>query len=264
MLRAAAGLLLAGGVATVAHRAGSLSASGRRAATVMGTLVAIAGWGWAALLIGYFIASSLLTRLGRATKRARTAAVLPDAEARTAVQVFANGGLFATGVLVATLTGELRWAVAGCGALAAAAADTWATELGTLWGGVPRSIMSGRVMAPGESGGVTLVGSMGSAMAASLVAIAAVPLLAIPSTAGTIAALVVAGLAGSAGDSLLGATLQSTRWCATCHGWTERPIHPCGSRTEPRRGVRWMTNDAVNLLATVVGALVALALVPLR
>lgn len=251
--------MIAGGVALAARRAGSLTRSGQWAATALGTAVTAAGWGWAALLIGYFITSSALTRMGRTAKAARTASMLPEQEARTATQVFANGGVFATGVVLGALLGDPRWAVAGSGALAAAAADTWATELGTLWGGVPRSILSGRAVEPGESGGITLVGLGGSALAAVLVALAAEAIL-MPEGRIT-SGLAIAGLAGSVGDSLLGATVQSKRWCARCRTWTERWVHPCGSDTDHLRGVRWMTNDTVNLLATVVGALVALALV---
>lgn len=246
-------------MALAARRAGSLTRSGQWAATVLGTLVTAAGWGWAALLVGYFVSSSALTRLGRAAKAARTASVLPEQEARTATQVLANGGLFATGVVLAALLDDPRWAIAGSGALAAAAADTWATELGTLWGGVPRSILSGRAVEPGESGGITLVGLGGSALAAVLVALAAGAILAADRNGTT--GLILAGLAGSVGDSLLGATVQSKRWCARCRTWTERWVHPCGIATSHLRGVRWMTNDTVNLLATVVGALVALAVV---
>ena len=60
-----------------------------------------------------------------------------------------------------------------------------------------------------------------------------------------------------AADSLLGATLQSKRWCEQCKRWTERRVHTCQYRTRHARGVRWMTNDTVNLLATACGALAA-------
>ena len=71
--------------------------------------------------------------------------------------------------------------------------------------------------------------------------------------------LASAGLAGSVGDSLLRAGLQSKRWCEPCRTWTERRVHTCKYRTQHARGLRWMTNDTVNFLATAIGALVALA-----
>ena len=84
-------------------------------------------------------------------------------------------------------------------------------------------------------------------------------LLAAPGGVAADAAFAVglAGLVGSAADSLLGATLQSKRWCEQCKRWTERRVHTCQYRTRHARGVRWMTNDTVNLLATACGALAA-------
>jgi len=226
---------------------------------VLGTLVVAAGWGWGVLLIAYFVASSLLTRLGSERKRARTATVLPEQSDRNARQVIANGGVFAGLIVLGEASGDTRYLVAGVGALAAAAADTWATEIGTLWGGTPYSIRTGRAVAPGESGGLTVVGSAASVVAAALVAAAAS--LLIPGSAtgwgSPVFAVLAAGIAGSLGDSVLGATLQSKRWCEQCRTSTERRVHSCHYRTQHASGLRWMNNDTVNLLATVIGATVA-------
>lgn len=258
-------------IAAAARRAGSLTESGQWAAFVVGTAATTAGWEWSFLLIAYFVASSALTRFGHVTKAERTASTLPDARGRNAVQVFANGGVFAAAVLTGSFvsdaagqapTTHLAWHVAGLGALAAAAADTWATEIGTLWGGTPRLLLSGRPVPPGVSGGVTLAGSGASVVAAALIAMAATVILGEAALAGPVArAVFLGGVVGSLFDSLLGATLQSKRWCERCRTWTERRVHTCQYRTQHARGLRWMTNDTVNFLATVGGALVALLLV---
>jgi uncharacterized protein (TIGR00297 family) len=264
--RALAGALVAGLVAAAARRGGALSASGQWAAFVIGTAVAAVGWWWAALLIAWFAASSLLTRAGHARKRALAGSVLPDDTARGATQVLANGGVFAMLLLAGAASGDLRFGVAAAGALAAAAADTWATEVGLLWGGTPRMILTGDRLAPGRSGGVTILGVAASVIAAALLAWGARALLGTDRdpTESIFRAVFTGGLAGSVADSVLGATLQSKRWCDQCRAWTERRVHSCGYRTQHARGARWMTNDAVNLLATVAGALVALgALGPL-
>jgi len=246
-------------VSFAARRAGSLSADGHWVAFVLGTFVVAAGWGWGVLLIAYFVASSLLTRLGSSRKRARTETMLPEQSERHARQVLANGGVFAGLIVLGEASGDARYLVAGVGALAAAAADTWATEIGTLWGGTPRSIRTGRAVAPGESGGVTVVGSAASVVAAVLVAAAASRL--IPTSASglgsPVLAVLAAGIGGSLGDSVLGATLQSKRWCEQCHEWTERRVHTCHYRTQHSSGLRWMNNDMVNLFATAIGATVA-------
>lgn len=246
-----------------AGRAGSLAPSGRWAAVIVGTLATVAGWGWAALLVGWFVASSALTRMGHAQKLARTAGVLAPSSARTAIQVGANGSLFAIGALLGTVTGDVRASVMAMGALAAAAADTWATELGVLWGGPPRALFGGGYLAPGMSGGVTAIGLLASVAGAAAVGVAGAVL--VPSLPWTslVIATATAGVLGGLADSALGATVQARRWCATCAKETEREVHDCGTRTTHARGLPWMTNDTVNLLATLVGALAALALVGL-
>jgi len=242
----------------LARRAHALSTSGALAATLVGAMSAAAGWGWAALLIGWFVASSALTRLGATAKRARTQATLPAATARTATQVWANGGVYAVAALAATWSGHAAFAGAALGALAAAAADTWATEVGLLFGGEPRSILGGGAMEPGLSGGVTWPGSIGGAAGATAVASAAVALQLAASA--SMAAIAAAGVLGGLGDSLLGATVQAKRHCPRCNRWTERATHDCGVATEHRRGWRWMTNDTVNLGATFIGAAAAVLL----
>ena len=70
--------------------------------------------------------------------------------------MLANGGVFAVAALFAA-SGRVPgwdWAVVAFGALAAAASDTWATEIGTLAARPPRSIVSLKVLPTGTSGGV--------------------------------------------------------------------------------------------------------------
>lgn len=241
----------------VAGRAGSLAPSGRWAAVIAGAAATMAGWWWAALLVGWFVASSALTRFGHARKAARTAGAIAPSSARTAIQVGANGSLFAILAVLGTVTGDARASVMALGALAAAAADTWATELGVLFGGPPRSLFGGRTLAPGMSGGVTVVGLLASVAGAAAVGMAGA--LLVPTLVwGSLAiAVATAGVLGGLADSALGATVQVRRVCATCAKETEREVHDCGTRTTPARGLRWMTNDTVNLLATLVGALFA-------
>jgi uncharacterized protein (TIGR00297 family) len=232
---------------------------GHWAAFVLGTLVVAAGWAWGGLLVAYFVTSSALTRFGHARKQERTESMLAAPSARNAWQVMANGGLFGLLIVLGEFTGDTRLLVAGLGALSAAAADTWATEIGTLWGGAPRSILTGGVVAPGASGGVTAAGSLASVVAAALMAAAAHWTFVLSGLDGSPAlAVLVGGIGGSLGDSVLGATLQSKRWCEQCRTWTERKVHVCQYRTRHASGLRWMNNDTVNLLATAIGAALAI------
>jgi len=253
--RSLAGLLLAGGVAVAARRLGSLTTSGAWAAAALGTTATAASWGFATALIAWFVVSSALTRWGRELKRARSASVLPDERGRDATQVLANGAVFAACALGSTLVPSFALGAMAYGALAAAAADTWATEIGLRFGATPRNIISWRPVEPGTSGGVTLPGFAGALGGALFVAG-----LAGAANLVSVLALVSAGINGSIADSLLGATLQTRRRCTNCGAETERQTHSCGGATERVGGLGWMTNDTVNFLATVVGALTLLAI----
>ncbi len=252
--RAAVGLLLASAMAISSARLRLLSPSGAIAAVASGTACAAAGWSWAILLVAFFAVSSALTRVGGSRKRVTEGLVEKGGE-RDALQVFANGGVFALAALLSLVVPWIGWQVVGAGALAAAAADTWSTEIGTLAGRPPVSITTWRPLPTGTSGGVTILGSLGGLAGAAFVAF-------LVGASGWPAAAVVGalagGIAGTAADSLLGATVQARRRCARCAVATERVMHMCGERTEPAGGFQWLDNDGVNLAATLTGAAVAL------
>ena len=69
----------------------------------------------------------------------------------------------------------------------------------------------------------------------------------------------IGGLAGSLFDSLLGATVQQIYYCDVCQKDTERKIHKCGTETRSLRGWSWLNNDLVNLVASFVGGIMAVA-----
>jgi uncharacterized protein (TIGR00297 family) len=130
--------------------------------------------------------------------------------------VLANGGIAA----LAALAGNWTWFA---GALAAANADTWATEIGSHSRTPPRLITTGLRVPAGTDGGMTLLGTAGGIAGAGFVAVLASVLGQRSSPV-----IAVAGIAGMLLDSLLGATVQGK--------------------------VAWMDNDAVNLAATLSGA----------
>lgn len=249
------GLVLSLAIGGIAWRAGALSRSGLLAAAVCGTLCVAAGWGWASLLILYFLAASALSRAGSGAKDDRTRGVVAKGGARDARQVMANGGVYSALAVLAASSGAplLTWGAVG--ALAASSSDTWATEIGVALGGAPRAIIGWTYVRPGESGGITFAGLVGSASGAAWIGLVAL-LAGFPR--GIAIAALLAGIGGSIVDSVLGATVQERRRCDVCNESTERIVHVCGSTTRRVGGIARLDNDAVNLLSTVAGVLLGM------
>jgi uncharacterized protein (TIGR00297 family) len=254
-VRAAGGLVAALAIAFAARSTRSLSWGGAACATVVGAVCVAAGWDWGALLIAFFVASTLLSRLGRRAKEDRTQAIVEKGGERDAIQVLANGGLFAAAAAAFVAHPSVVWQAIGAGALAASTSDTWATEVGTLIGATPRSILTWRPVATGTSGGITLAGTLGAVAGALFVGGVATVLGWAPRVAG---AAILGGIAGSTADSVLGATVQARRKCPQCDLGTERLVHTCGARTIPTGGVAWLNNDGVNAVSSAIGAAVGL------
>ncbi len=242
--------------AFAARRARTLARTGAIAASVVGTISLAAGWSWGALLLSMFVSATALSRLGQREKAERVGSTVEKGGERDATQVLANGGVYAAAALGSLLVPSPMWYAIGAGALAASAADTWATEVGTLAGGDPISIVSGRRVAAGTSGGISLVGTVagigGAVFIGTAVAVVHWPVPFI--------AVAIGGVAGALADSLLGATVQARRWCERCGEPTERLVHTCGTPTRHAGGLVGFDNDAVNAVCSGVGALVALLL----
>ncbi len=257
-----------GTVTVLARLAGSLSRSGAVAAFVVGLASLVVGFGWGLFLICWFGLASVLSRIGRARKAARVGRIVEKTDQRDAWQVMANGGVFFVAALaempglwtnLASGAMAPSWLpVAAAGALAAAGADTWATEVGTLVGGTPWSFRTLRSVPAGTSGAISWAGSL--AMLAGAAALAALACAFQVVATADFLAVALGGLAGALTDSGLGAWVQSRRWCAACTMETEQRVHGCGTITSRIGGLGRLGNDGVNLLCTATGAVVAAGL----
>lgn len=258
------GLALSALISSLAYIAGSLSASGALGAVLVGSITfGFGGWGWALLLISFFVTSSAISHY-RAREKEPLAEKFAKGGKRDLAQVLSNGGVGAALALLHYLLPSGFWLAAFLGSMAAASADTWGTELGVLSSRRPRMITTGLEVVVGTSGAVTLVGLLSSLAGSLTIGLFGVLLfwfLGPQVTLGMGAATVIAGFAGSLLDSLLGATVQAIYWCPRDEVETERfPYHTCGTPTALRRGWRWLHNDGVNFLATLGGAIIAVGL----
>lgn len=263
-------------IGALAYWRKSLSKSGVLGAILVGTTIfGLGGWVWGLLLIAFFVLSSALSHFKASAKEA-VAEKFDKGGRRDLGQTLANGGV---GALIAVafflLPGPL-WMAAFAGAMATVNADTWATELGVLSKKPPRLITNGQVVEPGTSGGVSLQGTAATLAGALAIELTGVLLVLIDGLlGGSVNALLgesgvwggvrllpstlLGGLAGSLFDSLLGATVQAIYYSPSRRKETEKKIDPDGTPNEHRRGWRWLTNDWVNALSSLVGAAVGAA-----
>lgn len=238
----------------ISYRLRWLSLSGSIVASGFGfCLLWLGGWAWVIPLIVFFASSSVLSKVRRLSQNGKKREKRRE-DIRNATQVLANGGVAWILLIVNVFVPNPLWYAGYLGAIAAATADTWATEIGRLWGGPPRHLLTGKVIEKGLSGGITWQGTLGSLAGAALIGLTSVPFLASASALGIVLGG-VSGLAGSLLDSLLGATLQA-----------KYRDPDTGALFESRRGdgftlvqgVRWVDNDRVNILCTIGGSCIAM------
>lgn len=253
------GLLCGGLFGVLADRAGMLD---RKAASVAGLFAAslIAGGGWMWLVPGvvFFALSSSLSQLPGNGYSARERGQQLDT-GRSIEQVLANGGVAWVCLVGALAWSDPFWYVAAIGAFAAAAADTWATEIGTRIPSKPRSLRTGARVEPGTSGAVSWAGTLGAVAGAGTVVGAA--FLVAPSAGQSLvvegAGLVGAGVLGMLVDSIVGATIQAQYRDPENQAIVDTPPAD-GAR--PVRGWAVINNEMVNLVGTLAGAAAALLL----
>jgi uncharacterized protein (TIGR00297 family) len=263
----AVAFVLSGIVVALAFWRGSLSGSGVIGAMAIGTLTfGLGGWQWGVLLVIFFASSSMLSHYKEREKRL-AAEKFDKGHRRDIGQVVANGGL---GACIATLSAFVpesvvpssAWFFLFLGVMATVTADTWATELGTLSKHPPRLITTGGVVDVGTSGGISPLGTTVSFLGGLLIGLTGGLIMdygiLITAMAGAIG-----GLIGSLVDSLLGATVQRIYYSDVRQKETEKRYENDGTPNRTLRGWGWMSNDMVNLLASIAGGITAVLLLRL-
>jgi len=238
-----------------------LTVSGGMAAYLVGLSV-ICGFRFAGLLLLliFFVSSNLVGKLRSRAKD--TAPEIAEAKGgqRDHAQVAANG-LFAALAALLWLVFDAPAAVVLFGAAAAEAnADTWAGELGRLSARPPVSILSGKPVTKGMSGGVTPLGLAAGLMGALLISVPMVFLFSFERPFWAAAITAVSGFAGCVLDSLLGDRLQALYLDETTGTYSEAPCDSNGKELRLVRGLRRINNDAVNMISNGFSFLLALVL----
>ena len=227
------GLLLAWLLAVIIGLCGGMGAFAVLAATFLCTIIA----GKLSGKTGAAVARMLHAKTGR----------------RDAQQIVCNvlTGTLMLLLLLLTQRRVFLWAYGG--AMAASLSDSMASELGVLSRKQPRDICTLHPVEKGLSGGVTAAGLGASLLGGAVI--------------GGICALVwdggamflcitAAGFLAAVCDSVLGSRFQAKYRCTRCGALTEKPLH-CDTPATLARGWSCVTNDTVNLINNILGALIA-------
>lgn len=138
------------------------------------------------------------------------------------------------------------------GIFAAAAADTFSSELGMLSRSKVFSILTGRRMRRGVSGGVSWIGLLAGGIGGFMLALLAWPEFGFRG----VLFVTAMGVAGTLIDSVLGALVQR-KYRAADGGFSDKPTR-IGEL--PVRGIAWISNNAVNLISLCLVAVIGVVL----
>ncbi len=212
----------------LSYKARIADISAMLSATLFGVVIIISSdIKWFFILLAFFMLGSLFTRYKYELKFTKGIAE-GKGGARGYKNVFSNS---LPALVLAVMYGVFpsRAIMAGfLGSIATACGDTLASEIGETNKGEPRMITTLKKAKPGTDGAVSGLGELAALLGASAIAVLA--FLIIPTDRSMVFGVIAGGFLGTNIDSLLGATLQ-------------------------RRG--YLTNNGVNLLATVSGAIIS-------
>jgi uncharacterized protein (TIGR00297 family) len=216
------------------------------------------GFSWFIMVAVFFALGVIFTLYKYGYKRELGSAQEKEGT-RSWPNILANGG-FASAIALLNLVGpSLTLSTLFLGAISTSAADTVATELGLLSHSKPRLITNlAEIVTPGTSGGVTPLGLLGAVFASLVIGSMALLLKVGPTQIRLVLVCIVGGVIGATVDSVLGATVQRKGYCVICLKPTEALKH-CGEGTHVTGGTRYIENNMVNLLATIIGAMAAAA-----
>lgn len=203
-------------------------------------------------LILFFVLGSLTSKYKKDQKQAGES--LHERQgARSWVQVLANSFSILLLLWLGEAMGQQEVSfLAAFAVLAAAAADTVSSDLGMLTKGKTFSILSGKPVTKGLSGGVSWLGFLSGFLASLCLAMPLVPL----GRWKEVVVLVVLGFLGTIVDSILGDLFQVKYLSPEGH-LTERQGQETRFKLKSVRGLQAINNDWVNFISLTIIAIVS-------
>ena len=234
----------------ITQRIKLLSLSGFLGASLMGTfLIFLKSINYILIFIIFFVLSSLISKILK-----KENSYLIKGSERDLIQVYSNGGIALLICIYDYFLPSNLNILLFSSSIAAAMADTWGTEFGKLSRSRPISIITLKSINHGESGGITLVGTLASFIGSCIIGFSTYYLFKVSDL--DIALVILSGFIAALIDSILGATIQGKFKFKSTSKVIEKQI----KGTIHISGFKWMTNDMVNLANTFISPIIFIIL----
>lgn len=213
---------------------------------------------WFFILLSFFVTASLFTKYKQKQKIGLSE---ENKDVRGWKNVLANGGPSASfAILFYLFNNDAIFALSFAGSISFAMSDTIATEIGMLSKAKPRSILTGKEIEIGGSGGITIQGEIAAFTGSILIGTLCMLLLYGDGSLRPhiiFLASIVGGMIATNTDSVFGATIQAKYRCLNCKKYLEKKIMHCNFLTVQEKGIGRIDNNVVNFLSAILGALIS-------
>ena len=250
------GIVVSALISLAAYKKKSLSKSGVIAAIIIGTAIfSLGGIIPFVLMMIFFISSSIISKLGK-KRKLYLRDIHEKGDARDYVQVIANGGVALIFLVIFQITKDIKFFAASAVSFAVSNSDTWASEIGVLSKGRTISILTGKEIARGMSGGMSILGTVAAFLGSSLIALSYIFLDILifgynKNSLKILIIIIILGFLGSIIDSILGVTVQG-QYIDESDGHITEKKHSIKCHNKLIKGFSIINNDAVNILSNLI------------
>ena len=237
-----------------AYKKRALTNGGIVAAIIVDIIISIALGNFGFIILLSFFAFGLITdKIKKQRKNKGRNAKTDKSKPRTYHQVLANSIVSVACAILFFFTRNNLFVICFVASFAEALADTAASGIGALSDKVYDPFRM-RKCRPGLSGGMSVVGTISSVFAATIIAFLAY----LFGRLSVIECVIVISSAflGGVFDSLLGSLVQIKYRCPTCGEIVEQKIH-CNTKAVKYSGIDFVDNSVVNFLSTIIASVFA-------